>query len=213
MNTNYVYHDGGTSEVGYKGVTGDCSVRAICIALKSPYKETYKKLANMNAAIGGKKSVRHGLPKELMSGYLKSQGWVWKSSPKFTGRKAKPKDMPSGVVIAQQSGHYVAVIDGVPFDIFDSSNKMVYGYWQTLNRVMINFDKSVNRLWQDEKQASIEAVDVSRNEALTFLASERERIMKMSKDEAIAEILKSSKLEGRIRAVKSVSDNGLFGMV
>lgn len=101
------------------------------------------------------------------------------------------------------------------FEAVDNMNpsKDAGAYWQSLNRVMIKFDKSVNRLWQDEKQASIEAVDVSRNEALAFLAAERERIMRMSKSEAIAEILKSSKLDGRVRAVKSVSDNGLFGMV
>jgi hypothetical protein len=37
--------------------------------------------------------------------------------------------MPSGTVIARQSRHFVAVIGGQPQDIFDSSEKMVYGYW------------------------------------------------------------------------------------
>jgi hypothetical protein len=37
--------------------------------------------------------------------------------------------MPTGTVIARQAGHYVAVIDGIPQDTWDCSNKMVYGYW------------------------------------------------------------------------------------
>lgn len=86
-------------------------------------------------------------------------------------------------------------------------------YWQALNRTMLSFDRKISDLWQDEKKASVESVTISREESLHFLASERERIMRMSKDQAISEILKSSKIEGKIRAVKSVCDNGLFGMV
>lgn len=86
-------------------------------------------------------------------------------------------------------------------------------YWQTLNRTMLGFDKKISDLWREEKKASAESVNISREESLQFLASERERIMKMSKDQAISEILKSSKIDGKIRAVQSVCDNGLFGMV
>ena len=43
-----------------------------------------------------------------------------------------------------------------------------------------------------------------------FLAAERERIMKLSKGEAIREVMKWRKLENRIRAVKSVEDNGIL---
>lgn len=86
-------------------------------------------------------------------------------------------------------------------------------YWQAVNRTMLGFDKKISALWQEEKKASAESVNISREESLQFLASERERIMKMSKDQAISEILKSSKLDGKIKAVQSVCDNGLFGMV
>lgn len=86
-------------------------------------------------------------------------------------------------------------------------------YWQTLNRKMLGFDNKISDLWREEKKASAESVNISREESLHFLASERERIMKMSKDQAISEILRSSKIDGKIRAVQSVCDNGLFGMV
>lgn len=85
-------------------------------------------------------------------------------------------------------------------------------YWQIVNRRMLDFDNKIAEIWKDEKRASIESILISREEALGFLGSERERIMKLSKAEAIKEVLKSSKIENKIKAIKSVSDNGLFGV-
>ena len=50
------------------------------------------------------------------------------AAPKFEGRKCKAADT-EGVCIARMSKHYCAVVEGVPHDTFDSSNKMVYGIW------------------------------------------------------------------------------------
>ena len=91
-------------------------------------------------------------------------------------------------------------------------SKDANAYWQIVNRRMLNFDKKIASIWKDEKRASIESILISREEALEFLASERERIMKLSKAEAIRAVLKSSKIENKIKAIKSVSDNGLFGV-
>lgn len=85
-------------------------------------------------------------------------------------------------------------------------------YWQIVNKVMLNFDNKISDIWKDEKRASIESIYVSREEALGFLASERERILRLSKDDAIKEVLKSSKIENKIKTIKSVADNGLFGL-
>lgn len=41
-------------------------------------------------------------------------------------------------------------------------------------------------------------------------SAERERIMKLSRQQAIQEVIKWRKLDNRIRAVKSVADNGLL---
>jgi hypothetical protein len=46
------------------------------------------------------------------------------------GRSSAGFKGTAGVYIAQQAGHYVCVIDGVPQDIWDCSEKMVYGYWR-----------------------------------------------------------------------------------
>ena len=77
---------------------------------------------------------------------------------------------------------------------------------------MLDFDKKIGTIWKEEKRAAIESILISRKEALGFLASERERIMKLSKSEAIKEVLKASKIENKIQAIKSVSDNCLLGV-
>jgi len=85
-------------------------------------------------------------------------------------------------------------------------------YWQIVNREILNFDQKIGTLWKDEKRASIESIHISRKEALEFLASERERIMRLSKEDAIKEILIASKIDNKIKAINSVADNGLFGI-
>jgi len=126
---NFIFNDGGRSKAGYKGKAGDCGARAISIALGIDYQTAYNELAQTNKDKGFTKSARNGIYKDIYSDVLKRHGWVWHSAPKFNGRKARCSDMPRGAVIAQQAGHYVAVIDGIPNDIWDCSNKMVYGYW------------------------------------------------------------------------------------
>lgn len=83
-------------------------------------------------------------------------------------------------------------------------------YWQVLNRVFLNANDSVATIWREEKMASLESIKIAREEALTFLSTERERIMRLTREEAITEVLKWRKIENRIRAVKSVTDNGLL---
>jgi hypothetical protein len=127
--TKFVYNDGGREASGRKGTAGDCAVRAMAIALGLDYDACYKELAQANKDNGRAKSVRHGIMKDVYQAVLARYGWVWVPAPKLNGRKARCSDMPAGTVIARQARHFVAVVDGVPQDIFDSSDKMVYGYW------------------------------------------------------------------------------------
>lgn len=92
-------------------------------------------------------------------------------------------------------------------------SKDANSYWQVVNRKILSFDGILGDIWKEKKQASIESIFIARKEALGFLASERERIMKFSKEDAIKEVLKSRKIENKIRAITSVSDNGLLGVV
>jgi len=127
--TNYKYNDGGRSKY-FKGKAGDCAARAMAIALDIDYKQAYDELAKANAkGRGGNKSARNGIFKEDFDAVLKSHGWLWVSAPKFDGRKARYNDMPEGRVIVRMARHFAAVINGELNDSWDSSHKMVYGYW------------------------------------------------------------------------------------
>jgi len=86
-------------------------------------------------------------------------------------------------------------------------------YWQAINRTILDFDKKIAAIWKEEKQASVESIQVSRDEALGFLASERERIMRLTKDQAIKEVLRARKLEHKIEVIQSVNDCSFLGLL
>jgi len=127
-NQKYNFNDGGRSAY-FKGTAGDCAARAMAIGLELDYKDCYNELAKAHRARTGKKTARDGIYKEDFNEVMKRHGWVWHSAPKFDGRKARATDMPAGRVIVQMARHYAAVVDGVVNDSWDSSEKMVYGYW------------------------------------------------------------------------------------
>lgn len=87
--------------------------------------------------------------------------------------------------------------------------KSANDYWQAVNRVLLS-RRGTPDLWREEKIALLESITIARNEALHFLAEERQRIMKLSRREAIREVLAGRKLDARIEIVKSVAENGLL---
>jgi hypothetical protein len=125
----YKYNDGGREEAGFKSKS-DCGIRAVAIACDMSYNES-RKLLKEYAKRGkqGNGQISNGIYKEDMDAALRSIGWKWFSAPKFEGRKARYKDIPGGRFIARMAKHYAAVIDGDLLDSWDSSDKMVYGYW------------------------------------------------------------------------------------
>jgi len=126
----FIYNDGGRKDAGYKGTAGDCAARAMAIALEIPYKQAYDELARAHRARTGQKTARKGIYKDDFETVLALYGWVWHPAPKLNGRKARCGDMPEGKVIARMARHYAAVIDGVVHDSWDSTGKMIYGYWR-----------------------------------------------------------------------------------
>ncbi|MDZ7893243.1 MAG: HindIII family type II restriction endonuclease [Rhodoferax sp.] len=85
-------------------------------------------------------------------------------------------------------------------------------YWAAINRTMLGFSKVLNDLWSIEKQAAVESIAAAKNEALTFLAKEREKIMRMSHDEALRELIKVHKIESKIITINSVSNRGILSI-
>ena len=89
-------------------------------------------------------------------------------------------------------------------------SKDAMSYWGEINRTLLGFDRRIRDIWLDEKRALSESFYFAKKEALEFLAMERERIMKLSRDDAIKEVLKARKLENKIKKVQSVAGNRLL---
>ncbi len=83
-------------------------------------------------------------------------------------------------------------------------------YWQALNRKMLDAADGTADLWRQEKIASVESIRIGRDEALGFLAGERERIMKLSRSDAIREVIRWRRIDNKVRVVESVADRGLL---
>ena len=89
-------------------------------------------------------------------------------------------------------------------------SKNATDYWLAINKTILSFSKAVEQLWNIEKGVATESIAISKEEALTFLAQEREKIMRMSHKEALKELITVHKIESRIKTISAISDNGLF---
>jgi len=134
--------DGGREKAGYKGSSGDCVVRAIAIATRTPYKKVYTDLFEINRTKSG--FVREGKNPSPRNGattsktireYLTKRGWVWTPTMGVgTGCKVhlRAEELPGGTVIAVVTRHLTTLIDGVIHDNYDPSRfgtRCVYGYF------------------------------------------------------------------------------------
>lgn len=84
-------------------------------------------------------------------------------------------------------------------------------YWLAINKTMLGFSEKIGGLWMNEKKAAVESIAVAKEEALKFLGYEREKIMRMSHEDAIRELIQVHRIDSRIGVIKSVSDNGVLG--
>lgn len=91
-------------------------------------------------------------------------------------------------------------------------SKSAFDYWKAINGTMLNYSDVMAGLWDIEKRAAIESIDIGRKEALTFLAREREKIMRMNHDEALKELIKIHKIESKITMIKSVCNNNILSV-
>ncbi len=91
-------------------------------------------------------------------------------------------------------------------------SKDASSYWLAINRSMLEFSDSLLDLWQDEKMAAVESIAAAKEEALEFLAREREKIMRMSHEQALIELVRVHKIESRMTVIRSLSDNNILGI-
>jgi hypothetical protein len=145
----FIFNDGGRAEAGYKGQTGDCVCRSICIVTGKPYDEVYQALAEGNFtqrkskhSKKGKRTAANGIntKRKWFNEYMLSLGFKWVPTM-FVGvgckMHLKKEELPTGKIICNVSKHFVAVVDGVINDIYYCSRegtRCVYGYYYKPNK-------------------------------------------------------------------------------
>lgn len=143
---NFLFNDGGREAAGYKGRTGDCVCRAICIATGLPYETVYNRLASENAnerkskhsRKNGVKTAAHGIhtTRKWFKEYMKELGFKWVATMQIGSGctvHLKEGELPNGKLVVNVSKHYTAVIDGVINDTGNpdrDGNRCVYGYYK-----------------------------------------------------------------------------------
>lgn len=91
-------------------------------------------------------------------------------------------------------------------------SKDATAYWYQINRTMLCAHACISDLWLEEKIANLEAIKAAKDEGLTALANERQRILQMSHSEAIQALVRYKNIEGRTRVISAVSDSGILGI-
>jgi len=86
-------------------------------------------------------------------------------------------------------------------------------YWTVINSALLASHKAVAELWKTEKIAAVESIAVAKEEALTELALERERILRMSKEQAVRELVRKANLDNRERVIRRVTDTGIMNLI
>ncbi len=101
-------------------------------------------------------------------------------------------------------------------DTLNSSGRAVSkdagAYWREINRTMLEADDSVRGIWDREIKAADHSITIARRHALDHFNVERARIMQMSRDEAVEEIIRLRRIDERTLRVKSVSLDDVVGI-
>lgn len=85
-------------------------------------------------------------------------------------------------------------------------------YWLAINSTMLSYDTCISDFWRDEKAVTVDSIKAAKEEALLFLAQEREAIMRMSKGDAIEALINHRNINGRCAVIQKACDNGIFSI-
>ncbi len=106
---------------------GDCTIRAISIALEQSWDKTYIGVCNQGFDMCDMPSANH-----VWGAYLKNHGFkrtVIREGEDYTIRDFC-LDVPHGTFVLACSGHVVAVIDGKYYDTWDSGDVVPLYCWE-----------------------------------------------------------------------------------
>lgn len=87
--------------------------------------------------------------------------------------------------------------------------KSALDYWLSINRNFVAHEQ-LRSLWRVEKKANLESIAVAKHEGLSFWATEREKIMRLSHEEALKQLVSAYKIDSKISILSSIRDNRLL---
>lgn len=107
---------------------GDCTIRALSLALGQTWEQTYVGLALEGFAMGDMPSANH-----VWGAYLRRKGFRRRilpdTCPDCYTVADFARDHPSGTYLLALDGHVVCLIDGDWYDTWDSGGKIPLYYW------------------------------------------------------------------------------------
>lgn len=89
--------------------------------------------------------------------------------------------------------------------------KSAVDYWIGINKELVAVLKSNVDIWTAEKKASFMALGIAKEEALTYLRIERNRLLGLSHKQALDELIRAAGLDSRIAQVERIEHGNLLG--
>lgn len=83
-------------------------------------------------------------------------------------------------------------------------------YWTCVNRALVDCLGRDADLWRTEKRESVNALVVAKQEALSHIASERDKILALSHADALAELVRVKRFDGRMEKISRVRHGSLL---
>lgn len=89
-------------------------------------------------------------------------------------------------------------------------SKSALDYWVGINRSFVALLDGHVDLWTTEKTLSLEALQVAKEESLRYLRTERDRLLGLSHQEALAELINHAGIDSRIAQVERIEHGPLL---
>ncbi|MDE2807177.1 MAG: HindIII family type II restriction endonuclease [Gemmatimonadota bacterium] len=85
-------------------------------------------------------------------------------------------------------------------------------YWTGINRALVSSLGSDIDLWKTEKIASQESLAIVKEESIQYLTAERDRLLSLSHQEALNELVEMAGSNSRIQKVERIKHGSLLGV-
>ena len=90
-------------------------------------------------------------------------------------------------------------------------SKSAADYWAGINKALVTVLGDDVDLWTVEKRASLAGLAAAREEALAYLQGERDRLLRLSHQQALEELVRAKGVDSRIAQVLRAEHGGLLG--